>query len=778
MERFGRAQKGSWNGRLEDDALLRGAGRFGDDVKPDGTLAVCFVRSPHALARIVAIDVSRAKTEPGVAGVFTGADLAAEPYQSVSQPAPIPDRHGKPIQGPFRPGLAHERANYVGEPVALVVAQTVGAAQDAADLITIEYEPLAAVIDAQSALRDGATVLWPNEAPANVAFDWVAPADPNGQNRAKLDEVFANAAHVVRLDLNNQRLACASLEPRTATASYDAATQMFTLRCGTQGVAGVRMQTAGALNIKPEQLHVRTDDVGGGFGMKASGYPEYVALLHAARALGKPVHWASSRAEAFLGDNNARDSFWTAELALSARGKFLGLRVEGLANVGAYVTGVAHFCSTLHISGCLPTLYDIPVASVRARCVVTNTVPIGPYRGAGRPEASFLLERVIDTAADKLGIDPAELRRRNLIKPEQIPYTTPFGNRYDSGDFPAVFEKALALADYDGFRERRKQAKKEGKLRGIGIGCYLEIAGAIPEEGAGISFPGGEKVNVSIGAGASGQGHKTVFGRLAAEQLGIATDAVTVTAGDSARDVPGFGAVASRSAFMVGNAVAHVAKLVIDKGRPVAAMLMQTAEADVDYANGRYTVRNSDRSVSLFEVAERARELVRQNVVKETLDTRAVAKTPATFPNGCHIAEVEIDPATGAVCVPNYVAVGDCGTILDETIVEAQVHGGVAQGLGQALTEGVVYDGDGQLLSASFMDYAIPRSTLVPPMTVEHIVVPCKTNPLGVKGTGEAGTTAATPALINAVIDALPAGASIEMPATAEKVWRALQNSH
>jgi carbon-monoxide dehydrogenase large subunit len=655
------------------------------------------------------------------------------------------------------------------------VAQTLGAAQDAADLITVDYEPLPAVVDAQSALREGAMVLWPDEAPGNVAFDWIAPADPDGENRAKLDEIFANAAHVVRIDLNNQRLACASLEPRTATATYDAASEMFTLRCGTQGVAGVRMQVAGAMNIKPEQLHVVTDDVGGGFGMKASGYPEYVALLHAARALRKPVHWVSSRTEAFLGDNAARDSFWTAELALSARGKFLALRVEGLANVGAYVTGVAHFCSTLHISGCLPTLYDIPAASVRTRCVVTNTVPVGPYRGAGRPEASFLLERVIDTAADKLGIDPAELRRRNLIKAERMPYKTPFGNTYDSGNFPALFEKALALAGYDDFRERRRQAKKAGKLRGIGIGCYLEIAGAFPEEGAAISFPGGDKVNVSIGAGATGQGHKTVFGALAAEQLGIAPEAVTITAGDSARDVPGFGAVASRSAFMVGNAIAHVAKLVIEKGRPVAAILMQAGEADVEYANGRYTVRNSERSVSLFEVAERAKELVRQNIVKETLDTRAVAKTPSTFPNGCHIAEVEIDPATGKISVPNYVAVGDCGTVLNETIVEAQVHGGVAQGLGQALTEGIVYDPGGQLLSASFMDYAMPRSSLVPSMAVEHFAVPCKTNPLGVKGTGEAGTTAATPAIINAVVDALPAGASIEMPATPEKVWRALQ---
>jgi aerobic carbon-monoxide dehydrogenase large subunit len=775
MERFGSAQKGGWSGRLEDDALLRGAGRFGDDIKPAGAHAVCFVRSPHALARIANVDVSRAKAARGVAAVFTGADLAAEHYHSVSHPHPIPDRNGKMIAGPFRPGLAHERVNYVGEPVALVVAQTLGTAQDAADLVTVDYEPLTPVIDANAALRDGAMVLWPMEAPGNVAFDWVAPGDSDGKNRAKVDDAFAKAAHVVRIDLNNQRLACASLEPRTATASYDASKQMFTLRCGTQGVAGVRMQTADAMNVKPEQLHVLTDDVGGGFGMKASGYPEYIALLHAARALGKPVHWASSRAEAFLGDNSARDSFWISELALSQRGKFLGLRVEGLANVGAYVTGVAHFCSTLHISGCLPTVYDVPCAALRVRCVVTNTVPIGPYRGAGRPEANFLLERLIDAAADKLDIDPAELRRRNLIKAEQMPYKTAFGNTYDSGNFPDLFEKALTLAGYDGFRERRKQAKKSGRLRGIGIGCYLEIAGALPEEGAGISFPGGDAVHVSIGVSASGQGHATVFGRLAAQQLGIAASAVTVTAGDSARDVPGFGAVASRSAFMVGNAITNVAKLTIDKGRPVAAMLMQAGDAEVEYAGGRYSVRNSERSVSLFDVAERAKELVRQNIVKETLDTRAIAKTPSTFPNGCHIAEVEIDPATGTVSVPNYVAVGDCGNMLDETIVEAQVHGGVAQGLGQALTESVVYDADGQLLSGSFMDYAMPRSDLVPSMTVEHFAVPCRTNPLGAKGAGEAGTTAATPALINAVIDALPQGSAIEMPATPERVWRALQ---
>jgi aerobic carbon-monoxide dehydrogenase large subunit len=412
---------------------------------------------------------------------------------------------------------------------------------------------------------------------------------------------------------------------------------------------------------------------------------------------------------------------------------------------------------------------------VNSRCVLTNTLPTGPYRGAGRPEASYLLERLIDAAADKTGIDAAELRRRNLIQPDKIPYTTAFGNSYDSGDFPGAFERALTLADYDGFAARRKAAKKAGRLRGIGIGCYLEIAGAFPEEAARMTFPGGNKVGVSIGAGASGQGHATVFGRVAARRLGVAPETVTITSGDSARDVPGFGAVASRSAMMAGGAIARTADLVLEKGKRAAAMLLQAAEDDVDYRDGKFSVRGSGREVSLFEVAERAAELARSGVIPESLDTQAGIKVPPSFPNGCHVAEVEIDPSTGAVSVVSYVAVGDCGNVLDETIVEGQMHGGVAQGLGQALTENTIYDSAGQLVSGSFMDYALPRADLMPDMTVEHRAVACRTNPLGVKGTGEAGTTAAPPALINAILDALPAGAQLDMPATPERIWHALQ---
>jgi aerobic carbon-monoxide dehydrogenase large subunit len=765
-----------WTGRIEDDPLLRGHGRFGDDVKPDGALAAHFVRSPHAFANIEHIDTAKAKSAPGVVAVLTADDLADAHYHSISHPHPIPGRGGKVPISPHRPSLAEKRVMHVGEPVAMVIATSAAAAQDAAEKIAVDYQPLTPVTDVRAAVKPGAPQLWP-EAPGNIGFDWSAPMDADGKKQAALDRAFKDAAHVVHLELVNQRLVVASLEPRTATASYDAEKNLFTLRCGTQSVAAVRGQVAGAMNVKPEELRVLTDDLGGAFGMKGWCYPEYVPMLHAARMLNKPIHWVSTRSEAFVTDNQGRDSFWTVDLALSKRGRFLGLRVDCLGNMGSYFIGVAHFCVTTHISGCLPTVYDIPHAQLNTRCVMTNTLPTGPYRGAGRPEASYLMERVIDVAADVTGIDAAELRRRNLIQSERIPYVTVFGNTYDSGDFSGAFEHALNVADYDGFAARKKASKKEGKLRGIGIGCYLEIAGAFPEEAARITFPGGNKVQVSIGAGASGQGHRTVFGRVAARRLGISPELVSVLSGDSTRDVPGFGAVASRSAMMVGGAIANTADLVLDKGKRVAAMLLQAPETDVDYRDGKFGVKNSGREVSLFDVAERAAELKRQGVIPESLDTQAGVKAPPSFPNGCHVAEVEIDPATGAVEIVNYVAVGDCGNVLDDVIVEGQIHGGVAQGLGQALTENTIYDAGGQLVSGSFMDYAMPRADGMPDMKVEHRAVTCRTNPLGVKGTGEAGTTAAPPAVINAIHDALPVGAMIDMPATPERIWQALQTA-
>ena len=762
----------AWTGRVEDDALLRGEGHFGDDVKAAGALAAAFVRSPHACAKVGAIDTSAAKKAKGVVAVLTGADLADAHYHSLSHGHPMPGRGGQLPVSPHRPALADSRVMHVGEPVAMVVAATPAQAQDAADLISVVYEEMTPVTDARAAVKSGAPQLW-DEAPGNVGYDWTAPADPDGKKQAALERAFQDAAHVVTIDLVNQRLVPASIETRSATASYDSQSKRYTLRCPTQGFASVRMQVAGAMNIKPEELHIETEDVGGAFGMKGWCYPEYVAMLHGARVLGKPIHWVSSRSEAFVTDNHGRDSFWTVQLALNKRGRFLGLKVDCIGNLGAYFTGVAHFVFTTHVSGCLPTVYDIPHAQVNSRCVFTNTVPTGAYRGAGRPEASYLMERVIDAAADQTGIDAAELRRRNLIKPEAMPYTTAFGSTYDSGEFNAVFERALEAADYAGFAARKKAAKKEGKLRGIGIGCYLEIAGAMPEEAARISFPGGDKLIVSTGAGGSGQGHPTVFPKVAAQRLGIDPASVILSSGDSDRDVPGFGAVASRSAMYVAGAIAVTADKVIEKGKRVAAVLLQAGEDEVAYANGKFSVKN--REVTLFEAAARAVELAKQGVIPENLDTTEKMKAPSSFPNGCHIAEVELDPLTGAVDIVNYSAVGDCGNLLDETIVTGQVHGGVAQGVGQALSEATVYDAGGQLVTGSFMDYAMPHAHSVPMMNVQHHSVACRTNPLGTKGTGEAGTTAAPPAVMNAILDALPEGAKLDMPATPDRVWAALQ---
>lgn len=758
--------------RVEDGPLLRGRGRFTDDLKPADAAVACFLRSPHAHAEITGIDEDAARALPGVLAVITGADLAGEGYGPVTRPNPMTGRDGKPIAVPHRPALAAERVLHVGEPVALVVAETADAAQDAAEQIVVDYKPLTAMTTVEQAAAAGAPQLHP-DAPGNVALDWAAPEDADGAVAARIEQAFAEAAHVARVDLVNQRLVAASMEPRGATARYDAVADRYTIACSSQGVGSIRNQLIAAMQIEPEQIRVLTEDVGGGFGMKASSYPEYVALLFTAKAVGRPVHWAETRSEAFMSDHQGRDSLWTAELALDSDGRFLALKVDGSANVGAYLTGVGAVCSTVHISGCLPGVYDIPLASAHALVYLTNTAPIGAYRGAGRPEANYLLERLIDEASRVSGIDPAELRRRNLIAADRMPYRTAFGNSYDSGDFPKIFETALERADYAGFAARRAQSEAEGRLRGIGIGCYLEIAGAVPKDAARITFPGDGKAHVSIGAGPGGQGHVTIFRRLAAERLGVSDEDVVVEYGDSARDVAGFGAVvASRTATMVGGAVAQAADEALEKAKRVAAQLLQASVDELVRADGGFSVKGSDRHVSLFDVAARAGEL------GESLDTEVDFAAASTFPNGCHIAEVEIKPETGAVTLVAYTAVDDCGQVLNPIIVDGQMHGGIAQGIGQALGEHAVYDPEsGQLVSGSFTDYALPRADTMPEIVLDRIEVACTTNPLGLKGTGEAGTTAAPCAVMNAVANALPAiaGRHLDMPATSEKVWQALR---
>jgi len=754
--------------RVEDEALLRGLGRYADDERTEGAVSAIFLRSPHAHASILGIDTGAARAMPGVLAVLTGADLAG--FGSVTSPMPVRGRDGLPIRPVHRPALATGRVRHLGEPVALVVAGTAAQAQDAAEAVVVDYNPLPAVTNPAAALVPGAPVLWPDEAPGNLALDWAGPPDPDGGKAAAVGAAFARAALVARVAVPIGRLVVASLEPRAATASYDPATGRYTLVTGSQGAAGMRQGVAASMGIPEAALRVVSHDVGGAFGMKSGNYPEYPTLLRAAERLGRSVRWVSTRSEAFLTDNQGRGSDWTAELALDAEGRFLALRVEGLADLGAYLTQAAAFVPTGLVMMCLPGMYDIPHIALHTRCAFTNTVPTGPYRGAGRPEINLLLERTVEEAARLRGEDSAALRRRNLIPPARMPYATAVGTTYDSGDFPAIMEAALRAADHDGFPARRAEAAARGRLRGIGLACFLENAGVMPEEPARISFAADGSVHVSINSVSSGQGHETVFGSLAAARLGVPREAVRITRGDSDRDVPGFGAVASRSAMTVGGAIANTVEEVLRRARPVAALLLQAREEEVTYAEGRFSAGGAG-GVGLIEVAARAAEL------GTPLDTTGKVMAPTTFPNGCHVAEVEIDPETGAAQVVSYVAVDDCGRVLNAMVVEGQIMGGVAQGLGQALTERVAMDVDGQLISGSFMDYALPRAEDVPPVRGLHVEVPATTNPLGVKGTGEAGTTAAPPAILGAITNALPpeAASRLVLPATAERIWQALR---
>ena len=752
-----------FSGRVEDAELLTGQGRYVGDLRIPGISVAAFVRSPHANARIRSVDVEAARRAPGVLAVLTGADLEAAGIGNVSRPPPMKGRGGGTLVIPTRPSLARSQVRHVGDPVVLVVAETQAQALDAAELIVVDYEELPAVTDAREALKSGAPQVWP-EAAGNLALDWEAPADDQHTNAREIDAIFASAAHVARVSLVNQRVVVASMEPRAALADYDAASDLLTLHVGSQGVTSLRENLAGILGVARERLRVVTGDVGGGFGMKSPVYPEYPAILIAARQLRRPVRWLSTRAEAFLTDTQARDTLMDMELALDGEGRFLALRVDGLANLGAYHGPMSAFIATSNFARCLPCVYHIPKIAVRMRCVFTHTVPVGPYRGAGRPEANYALERLVDAAARVTGIDRIALRRRNFIAPSMLPYATPMGASFDSGDFAGLLDKALALAEAPGFAARRARSQAAGRLRGLGISCFLEHAGGQPNESAAIRFPGDGTVAVALGAQSTGQGHRTVFRRLAADQFGIPEDRVTVLQGDTRLGVPGSGTVASRGTMTSGTAIVRVVEAVIEKARPVAAEMLEAAVGDLVYANGHFEIAGTDRRVSLLDVA-----------AKQSLDTQMGIEVAHSFPNGCHIAEVEIDPETGMVSLEGYAAVDDCGRVLDHTLVEGQIHGGVAQGVGQTLIEDTVYDASGQLLTGSFMDYAMPRADQFPDMLTQSAPTLCKTNPLGVKGTGEAGTTGALAAVMNAIADAIPgeAGATLDMPATPLRVWQA-----
>jgi len=764
--------------RVEDPHLIQGLGRYGDDVSLPRQAHAVVVRSTHAHARIRGIDAAAALRQPGVIAVLTGADLAADGVGNLPTDGSRKRRDGTPAFKTPRPALVKDRARHVGDPIALVVAETAAQAVDGAAHVVVEYEPLSAVAGAATAVRPGAPAVW-DEVPDNIAFVWEA-----GSKEA-VAKAFEQAAHVTRLDFVVTRVAAAPIEPRTAVGEYDRRSGRYTLHTGIQGPHPLRSLLAEQIFRVP-QSHVRvvTGEVGGSFGMKSGIYPELVLVLWAARRLGRPVKWTSERREGFLTDEHGRDNLSSAELALDTDGKFLAMRVALMVDIGAYLTPRSAGPVTNNVGG-VAGVYTTPAIHLTSTGVFSNTTLTGPYRGAGRPEATYAIERVIDVAARELGIDPIELRRRNLIPPSAMPFKTGLVFTYDCGDFPHVMEQALAAADHAGFPKRRAEARARGKLLGLGIANPIEVAGgpytAVNPDTAELQVNADGSVSVFAGTTSMGQGNETAFTQIVSERLGLPPERIKVFWGDSDLIATGRGNGGSGAIGVGGAAVLRATEKVIERGRRIAAHMLEAAFEDVRLADGRFAVAGTDKGVTLASVA-RAAYVPRQlppGLEPGFSETASFVPPSVTFPNGCHVCEVEIDEATGAVKVVRYSVVDDVGRMINPLLVKGQIHGGIVQGLGQALFEHLVYDSaTGQLLTGSFMDYTMPRADDLPLFDVDSHEVPTKVNPLGAKGVGEAGTVGALPALMNAVNDALaPFGVRhLDMPVTPERVWNAMRN--
>jgi carbon-monoxide dehydrogenase large subunit len=757
--------------RKEDPRLVRGLGRYADDIALSGQAFARVVRSAHGHGRLRGIDAAAALALPGVLGVYTAADFARAGYGAIRCTLPLKNVDGSPLFAPPRPIFATDRVRYVGEPLAMVVAENAHTAEDAAEQVVPEIEPVAAVSDPEKALAADAPRL--HEERSNLCLDWRF-GDHGAAERA-----FAAAAHVARVRLINNRIVVAAMEPRAAVAEYDAASGRFTLHVGCQGVFGLRRALAeDLLRIEPQRLRVLAYDIGGSFGMKAAAYPEYVGILHAAQALGRPIKWCDERSGSFISDQQGRATIVEGELALDAEGNFLAVRVRNLADMGAYLTAFGPAMPAVNMQKNLPSLYRTPVVVISTRCVFTNSVPIGPYRGAGRPEANYVMERLVDTAAREMGRDPAGLRRQNLIPPHAMPYRAASGLEYDSGDFAAVLDAGLEQADWAGFAARRDASAAKGKLRGRGLACYLEVTAPPSPEMGGIRFEPDGRVTIVTGTLDYGQGHASAFAQVLVERLGVAFELIDLVQGDSDELLVGGGTGGSRSIMASGKALVEAAAEVVEKGRSFAGHFLEAAAADIEFAAGRFRIAGTDRSIALLDLAARVRKATELPPdLPDSLDAALISDSPpSAFPNGCHVAEVEIDPETGQVRLDRYTALDDFGTLVNPLLAEGQVHGGVVQGIGQALLERAVYNPQGQLLTGSFMDYALPRADTVPRITVGFHPVPATSNPLGVKGCGEAGVTGALPAVMNAVLDALATRGvrALDMPATPERVWRAL----
>jgi carbon-monoxide dehydrogenase large subunit len=761
--------------RLEDHRLVTGHGRYTDDISLTRQAHAYVLRSPHAHASIRGIDTAAATAAPGVLAIFTAADLARDGIGAIPLLTPLPNRDGTPSKIPSYPVLAADRVRHAGDAVVLVVAETLAQAKDAAELVAIEYDPLPAMTDTATALERGRPLVW-DDAPGNLHLDWEIG------DRAAADAAFARAKHVVTLRLGNNRLVANSMETRNAIGDWSAGEGRYTLYASTQGSHIVRQIMAGVLNQPENRIRVVTPDVGGGFGMKLFLYRELVLVLYAARKLGRPVKWTAERSEAFLSDTQGRDNITDAELALDGDGRFLGVRIATIANMGAYLSNFSSFIPTLAGTQMLTGLYNLPAAHVGVKCVFTHTVPVDAYRGAGRPEAAFVVERLVDVAARRLGIPAAELRRRNFVKREQMPYNTALGLIYDSGDFVRNMDDALRLADQEGFAARRATSRAEGKLRGFGFATYIEQCGTGGDEMAELRFDPSGGVTLLIGTQSSGQGHHTAYAQFVADGLGIPLEQIRFHQGDTDAVSFGRGTGGSRSLPVGGNAVRGAIDKVIAKTKKIAAHKLEAAEADIEFANGAFRIAGTDRSVDFITIARDAFEPANLPPGMESgLDeTARYMHQAATFPNGCHVCEVEIDPETGATRILRFVVVDDFGAVVNPLLLAGQVHGGIGQGVGQALLEDCIYDPDsGQLVTGSLMDYCMPRADNMPDIEFSYNVVPCTTNPLGIKGAGEAGAIGAPPAVINAVVDALAAYGveHVEMPATAQRVWRAIADA-
>jgi carbon-monoxide dehydrogenase large subunit len=757
--RFGssRTQK-----RLEDDRLLVGKGLFSDDRRFDNEAAMVLVRSPHAHARIKSVDLAGVRAAPGVLAAWTMADLRADGVGHIPFPPLFKRADGQPMSAPLRTPLAEERVFYVGHPVVAVVARTRAQAQDAADLAAIEYEELPCVVDARRAVVPGAPQLWA-EAPRNIA------AETRYGKPAEAAAAFARAAHVTEIELHNQRVIAVAMEPRCAIGVHEAGRTTVYTQC--QQPTGARDLLAAAFGGKPADFRIVNGDIGGGFGMKTGLQTEEALVAYGARKLGRPVRWRGERSEEFLAAHMGRDMHFKAALALDGEGRILAVRLHMLGNMGAVQVGSSAMVPLMMVAKVVTSVYRVPVVDYHMQGVLTNTMATGAYRGAGRPEGNYVMERLVEKAGREMGIAPEEIRRRNLLAKGDFPYATHAGETYDTGDFARMLDALLKLSDWDGFPARAAQSKQRGRLRGRGLSTYLEWTGALPTETVDIEVDAEGNVTVFSGTQAMGQGLETSYVQLITEVLQIPAKGVTIVQGDTDR-ANGVGSVGSRSAFVGGSAVVAAGRTLIARGKQLAADALEAAPADIEFRGGRFFIAGTDRSVGLAELA--ARQAEKRVRVSAT-------QTPSTpsWPNGAQACEVEIDPETGTVELARIASVDDIGRIINHMIVEGQIQGGIAQGVGQALYEQAVYDAEsGQLLTGSLMDYCVPRADQFPPMVnAFDESVPCQTNLLGVKGCGEIGTIGAVPAVVHAVLDALAEyGVShLEMPLTPEKVWRALR---